>query len=93
MFNVSSIELTDPMYKVLNRGLNFAVLPDKLDITKALVEWKRCGRTLTWKEWWYGRDREESYKEPIFKTKKSNLPKNHKVPNGLNTFINSVVKN
>ena len=29
-------------------------------------------------------------KEPIFKTQKSNLPKNNKVLNELNTFINSV---
>ena len=33
---------------------------------------------------------EDTYKEPIFKTKKSNLPKNHKLPNGLNTYINAV---
>ena len=43
---MSSIELTEAMDKLLNRGLNFSVLPDKLDITQVLVDWKRFERTM-----------------------------------------------
>ena len=31
VFNYSSVSLTDDMTKLLNRGLNFAILPLKLD--------------------------------------------------------------
>ena len=79
MFNISSIELTQAMDK-----------PDKLDITQVLVDWKRFERTMVWKEWWYGRDSDSNYKEPIFKIKKNNLPKNYSTPHGLKTFTNGV---
>ena len=78
------------MEKVLNRGLNFALLPDRLDITQTLVDWKRFERTMIWKEWWFGRDLEEDYKQPLFKVKKVNLPKNYKVPNGVKTYLSAV---
>ena len=61
------------MEKLLNRGLNFSILPLKLDITQTLVEFKRFERTMIWKEFWYGRNTEETYKPPIFKAKKTNL--------------------
>ena len=74
------------MENVLNRGLNFAILPLKLDLTQVLVDYKRFERTMIWQEFWYGRDQEKSqYKPPLFKEKK-NLPKKHKTPNDLNTF-------
>ena len=90
VFNISSIELTEAMDKLLNRGLNFSVLPDKLDITQVLVDWKRFERTMVWKEWWYGHDSDSNYKEPIFKIKKNNLPKNYSTPHGLKTYTNGV---
>ena len=90
VFNISDITLTVSMEKVLNRGLNFAVLPVKLDITQVLVDWRRFERTMIWREWWYGREDLTENIEPIFKAKKNNLPKNYKVPNGLKTYINSV---
>ena len=40
IFNYSSITLTEAMEKLLNRGLNFSILPLKLDITQTLVEFK-----------------------------------------------------
>ena len=78
------------MEKVLNRGLNFSVLSDKLDITQVLVDWKRFERTMIWKEWWFGKEDENENKEPIFKTRKTNLPKNSQVPIGLKTYLSSV---
>ena len=33
IFNYSRIVLSEPMEKLINRGLNFSVLPKKLDIT------------------------------------------------------------
>ena len=90
VFNISSIILTPSMESLLNRGLNFAVLPNKLDITQVLVDWKRFERTMIWREWWFGREAVEDIKEQIFKTKKSNLPKNYKMPNGLRTYVTAV---
>ena len=78
------------MESLLNKGLNFAVLPHKLNITQVLVDWKRFERTMIWREWWFGQEAVGDTKEQIFKTKKSNLPKNYKMPNGLNTYVNAV---
>ena len=90
MFNYSDVVLTDVMEKVLNRGLNFSILPLKLDITQTLVDFKYFERTMIWKEFWYGRDSMERKEKPIFKSKKMNLPKNHKTPNGLKTYLSSI---
>ena len=38
IFNYSTLVLTEPMNKLLNRALNFAVLPLKFDITQVLVD-------------------------------------------------------
>ena len=43
-----------------------------------------------WKEFWFGRDAEESHTEPIFKQKKNNFPKTHKAPQGLKDFVSAV---
>lgn len=40
VFNYPSVTLTEPMEKLLKKGLNFSVLPYKLDITQLLVEYK-----------------------------------------------------
>jgi len=80
VFNYSSIKLTQTMEKVLNRGLNFAILPFKLDLTQVLTDFKRFERTMIWKEFWFGRETDEQAKKPIFKSKKNNLPRNYKTP-------------
>ena len=90
VFNESNITLTESMEKVLNRGLKFAILPLQLDIIQVLTEFKYFERTLMWKEFWFGRDAEESHTEPIFKQKKNNFPKNHKAPQGLKDFVSAV---
>ena len=48
VFNYSNITLTKSMESVLNRGLNFCILPLNLDITQVLVEFSRFERTMRW---------------------------------------------
>ena len=48
------------MEKVLNRGLNFCVLPLKLDLTPVLVDFKRFEHTMIWHEFWYGREQSDN---------------------------------
>ena len=86
IFNYSNTVLTEPMNKLLNRALNFAVLPLKLDITQVLVDFNRFSRTAIWTEYWHGRDPLEKYSSPQFPHRKTNLPKKHNTPNGLKTF-------
>ena len=63
------MKLSEPMKRLLNRALNFAILPLKLDITEALVDFKKFSRALIWHEYWHGRSTNEDLSIPIFKTK------------------------
>ena len=78
------------MKNLLNRAFSFAVLPLKLDITEVLVDFNKFARAVLWHEYWYNQEKEEEYEKPIFKTHKSNLPKNHNTPKGLKTFLESI---
>ena len=51
VFNLSKIELTESMESLLNKGLNFAVMPDKLNLTDLLVNYDRFKRTMLWIEY------------------------------------------
>ena len=75
VFNYSKIILTESMEKVLNRGLKFAILPLKLDITQVLTDFQRFERTILWKEFWFGKDSDEPKVPLIFKRKKTQFPK------------------
>ena len=86
VFNYSRIVLTDAMVSVLNRGLNFCILPMKLDITQVLVDWKQFERSMIWTEFWYGKEKVET-KTKVFKNKKNNLPKNHRTPEELKVYL------
>ena len=88
--NYSSIQLTPAMYNILNKALNFSVLPQKLDITHVLVDFNRFARSTIWQEYWFGRETENQHSNPIFKQRKTNLPKNYITPTGLKTFLNSI---
>ena len=89
LFNYSNIEISEAIEKLINNGLNFSVLPNKLDITQVLVDYKRYERSTIWTEFWYGREQLDQ-NIPIFKQIKSNLPKNYSVPEDLKIFLNSV---
>ena len=91
VFNYSDLVLSEPMERLLNRGLNFSILPKKLDLTQVLTDYKRFERSAIWHEFWYGKENdEEERKDPIFPTHKTNMPKNYTVPEGLKVFLNSV---
>ena len=78
------------MESLLNRGLNFSILPLKLDLTQVLVDYKRFKRSVIWHKFWHGHDKENEYKPPIFRTEKTNIPKNYATPDALKTFLGSV---
>ena len=78
------------MEDLLNRGLNFLVLPNRLDLTQVLTDFRYFERTMIWIEFWSGREQEEQNFPKIFKSKKTNLPKNHKTSNQLKTFLGAV---
>ena len=92
IFNYSRIKLTEPMKRLLNRALNFAILPIKFDITELLVDFNRYARAVIWHEYWHGKEEGKSneYSKPIFKSQKNNLPKNYNSPTGLKIFLNSI---
>ena len=77
------------MNRLLNRGLNFSILPKRFDITQVRVDYKRFKRAAIWQEFNNGSDFQMPEKT-IVKVPKTSLPKNHIVPEGLKTFLNAV---
>ena len=77
------------MEKVLNRGLNFCILPLNLDITQVLVNHRQFERSMVWKEFWFGTEKDEKT-IPIFKIKKTNFPRNHQIPKNLKICLSSI---
>ena len=71
------------MKNLSNKGFNFSILPLKLDPTQVLVDFKMFERSMIWHEFFHGKDIDHEYREKIFKTRKTNLPKNYKSPEGL----------
>jgi len=90
VFNYSSIEITKPMENLLNRGLNFCITPLKLDITQILSEFRRFERTMVWKEFFFENENGQEVKNNIFKSKKTNMPKDHKTPKGLKDCLTAI---
>ena len=88
VFNYSSFELSDAMISLLNRGLNFCVKPLGVDLSKLLTDFKKFERKMLWKEFFSGEEQND-YQPPLFKTEKTNLPK-QKPPKGLDKFLHSV---
>ena len=78
------------MDKLLNRGFNFSVLPNKMDLTQILTDFKSLERNMVWTEFFYGTEENIEYEPPIFKTTKNNMPKNHSTPEGLKVFLTSL---
>ena len=75
-FNYSKCTLSEAMKSLVNKALNFAVLPIKLYITEVIVDFNRFARAAVWQEYWYGKEKDDNYQKSIFKTMKNNLPKN-----------------
>ena len=62
------------MESVLNKGLKFAILPLRLDITQILTDFRRHERSIVWKKFWHGKENYMKYKPPMFKQKIHNFP-------------------
>ena len=90
VFNYSSIILSEPMERLLNRGFNFSILPNKMDLTQVLTDYKKFERRIIWHEYHFGKDDQSEDEKPAFRTQKTNLPKNNVIPEGLKVFLNSV---
>ena len=71
VFNKSSFVLTQDMEDVLNKGLNLAVLPNRLDLPQVLTDFRYFERTMIWMEFWHGRDQEGQLYKRIFKRRKN----------------------
>ena len=90
VFNYSDIELTKDMEDLLNRGLNFSILSKKLDNTQLQADYKRFERSVIWQEYFFNYEEDVDFEQQIFKSQKTNLPKNYKSPDGLKIFLNSI---
>jgi hypothetical protein len=94
VYNHSSLNLTEAMTKILNRGLNFCVTPLTLNLTEVLVDYRKYERKVKWVEFFSDQnedndpDTEIEWKPEIFRKEKSNLPPN--TSNAVKTFLNSV---
>ena len=88
VFNYSSIELTPAMETLLNRGLNFAITPLKLNLSQVLCDFQKFERTIIWQEYWANQPQSE-YVAPIFKKQKTNYPSKHPTPQGIKMFLNA----
>ena len=89
IYDFSTIQLTEGMTKILNRGLNFCITPLKLNITEILVDYRKFERKMRWKEFWSEEDQTvKSYRPEIFPKEKYNLPPS--TSKNLKTFITGV---
>ena len=84
VFNYSDMELTEDMRSLLNLGLNYSILPLKLDITQVLADFRKFERSAIWQEYWNGHENDPDYKPPIFKSQKIISPKITPPPRVLN---------
>ena len=74
----------------VNRGFNFSILPQKLDFTQTLVEFRKYERAAIWHEFHYGKEDNHDFEGHIFREEKTNMPKNYSIPEGLKTFLAAI---
>ena len=58
------------MERLLNRGLNFSTLPQKIDLTQVLTDYKKFARRVIWHEYHFGKDEQIEPEKPAFKIQK-----------------------
>ena len=87
-FNYSKIPISPAMDRLLNRGLNYCITPNKVNVTELLVDIDKFVRKMLWQEYFHDQP-DEDRKEPIVKNEKTNLPKKHKTPDKLKMFLNA----
>jgi hypothetical protein len=88
-FNYSKIPITPAMDRLLNRGLNYCITPNKVNVTELLVDIDKFARKMLWQEFFHDKPTDENRKEPIVKNQKTNLPKKHKTPEKLKMFLHA----
>ena len=88
IYNYSSVTLTPGMESLLNKGLNFAPTPGKVDLTQLEVDMRYFERNLMWTDVFDG-EKDENFKPSIFRERKANFPTKYNPPEALRTFISS----
>ena len=73
VFNYSKIQLTEAMESILNKGLNFSILPKNIDITQVMVDFNMFKRRMLWQEYFYNEEPNPPMNKPLFKKVKHNL--------------------
>ena len=63
------------MKRLLNRGFNLSIHPNKMDLTQLLTDYKQFERSIVWLELCYGKDTEIDYEKLIFQVVKPICPK------------------
>ena len=93
VYNFSSLELTEDMISLLNKGLNFCPNPDKVNLSQLFADGFQMHRKMAWKHHFdqdnkskFGNTKPQNPFEE--KNKKVNLPKN--IPEAITTFVKCV---
>ena len=80
--NLSNFTLSEPMQKVLNRGLSFVPTPVGVNKSELIADFSRYERSIKWKNFFFqeephesdGESEEDTQPRDLFKQKKFNLP-------------------
>ena len=89
IYNYSSIVLTPDMESLLNKGLDFAPTPGKVDLTQLEVDLRYFERNLYWTDVLDG-EKDENYKQSIFRERKTNMPTKYNPPDALRNFVSGL---
>ena len=57
---------------------------------KIINIYKRFERSVIWQEYFFNYEEDVDFEHQIFRSQKTNLPKNYKSPDGLKIFLNSI---
>ena len=81
VFNLSDFPISKNMENLLNHGLSFVPIPDKLNITQVKTDLNKYERSMLWQEFWFENEPEQSneedteYTKNVFKSNRMNFPK------------------
>ena len=94
VFNLSDFQMTKHMENLLNHGLSFVPVPNKLNITQIKTELDRYERSILWKDFWFENKNEHSneetdYVKSVLKSNKTNFPVS-RASSQLRMYLNSI---
>lgn len=94
VINYSDIELNKDMENLLNRGLNYSIVPKSVNTTDVHAGFEKLGRSMKWKEALFKEDDLDNdltdvavFKNEPWRPARTNLPKSA-TPADLSTFLN-----